>query len=55
MSFFKFMDNALKDIYKFKNYSSYIEHSWRFMKILLHIDKENHSQLIFFGYIYIYM
>ena len=33
---------------------SYIEHSWRFIKILLYTLTLNYSQQYFFGYVYIY-
>ena len=43
--------HCMKVIYQL----SYIKHSWRFIRILLYILKCNHSQLIFSGYIYIYI
>ena len=45
---------VLYEISKSIYWLAYIEYSWRFIRILWHILKLIHSQLIFFGY-YIYM
>ena len=46
--FLQLYEFALYETYKFIYLSSYIEHSWKFIRIYLYMLKLTHSQLIFF-------
>ena len=49
--FFQLYEFVQYEIYKSMYELSYIEHSWRFIRVRLYILKLNHSQIIFFIYI----